>query len=242
MRLIFIRHAEPDYEHDSLTKKGRYEAELLARRTARWENIEAIFCSPLGRAQETASYTLKALGRDAVTCDWLREFAYEVKDPVTGEIKVPWDFLPGYFTKIPEMYDKDKWLDTEIYRSNPKIKPDYNEICRRMDDLLLTNGYMRDGNMYRADASMTDGDDEKNIVFFCHFGVTCMILSHLLGISPVILLENTIAMPTGVTVLNSEKSQSGALFRIQFYGDTSHLISQGEPVSGSGAFSAVFQG
>ena len=37
-----------------------------------------------------------------------------VKDPVTGEIKVPWDFLPGYFTKIPEMYDKDKWLDTRF--------------------------------------------------------------------------------------------------------------------------------
>ena len=28
MRLIFIRHAEPDYEHDSLTEKGWREAKL----------------------------------------------------------------------------------------------------------------------------------------------------------------------------------------------------------------------
>ena len=37
MRLIFIRHAEPDYEHDSLTEKGWREAKLLARRTKDWQ-------------------------------------------------------------------------------------------------------------------------------------------------------------------------------------------------------------
>ena len=37
MRLIFIRHAEPDYEHDSLTEKGWREAKLLAVRTKSWQ-------------------------------------------------------------------------------------------------------------------------------------------------------------------------------------------------------------
>ncbi len=32
MRLIFIRHAEPDYEHNTLTKKGFREAEILSNR------------------------------------------------------------------------------------------------------------------------------------------------------------------------------------------------------------------
>ena len=36
MRLIFIRHGEPDYEHDSLTEKGWREAKLLAARTKDW--------------------------------------------------------------------------------------------------------------------------------------------------------------------------------------------------------------
>jgi hypothetical protein len=30
MKLLLIRHGEPDYEHDTLTEKGRREAEYLA--------------------------------------------------------------------------------------------------------------------------------------------------------------------------------------------------------------------
>ena len=57
MRLIFIRHAEPDYEHDSLTEKGWREAKLLAVRTKSWQ-VDDFYVSPLGRAQDTASFTL----------------------------------------------------------------------------------------------------------------------------------------------------------------------------------------
>ena len=35
MKILFVRHAEPDYEHDSITEKGRREAAFLARRLAR---------------------------------------------------------------------------------------------------------------------------------------------------------------------------------------------------------------
>ena len=48
MKLIFIRHAEPDYSIDSLTEKGFYEAQLLAKRTAGWR-VTDFYCSPLGR-------------------------------------------------------------------------------------------------------------------------------------------------------------------------------------------------
>lgn len=48
MRIIFIRHGDPDYVNDSLTEKGVREAELLAKRVAKWENITQFYCSPLG--------------------------------------------------------------------------------------------------------------------------------------------------------------------------------------------------
>lgn len=35
MKIIFIRHGEPNYEIDSLTEKGWREAELLSKRTAK---------------------------------------------------------------------------------------------------------------------------------------------------------------------------------------------------------------
>ena len=43
MRLIFIRHAEPDYSIDSLTEKGWREAKLLAERTKRWKGDEFVY-------------------------------------------------------------------------------------------------------------------------------------------------------------------------------------------------------
>lgn len=58
MKLIFIRHGEPNYEIDSLTEKGWREAELLSKRTVKW-NVTDFYCSPLGRAKDTASFTLK---------------------------------------------------------------------------------------------------------------------------------------------------------------------------------------
>ena len=52
MKLLIIRHGDPDYEHDSVTEKGKREVELLGQRLAK-ENITKIYCSPLGRARAT---------------------------------------------------------------------------------------------------------------------------------------------------------------------------------------------
>ena len=57
MKLIIIRHGDPDYEHDTLTPKGVREAKLLSERISKLD-VKAFYCSPLGRAQDTASYTL----------------------------------------------------------------------------------------------------------------------------------------------------------------------------------------
>ena len=66
MRLIFIRHGEPDYEHDSLTEKGWREADLLVPRLRKEDSIDTIYCSPLGRALDTAKATLAATGMEPV--------------------------------------------------------------------------------------------------------------------------------------------------------------------------------
>ena len=73
MRLLLIRHGDPDYVHDTLTEKGDREAELLADLLA-GEEIDDIYMSPMGRAQKTASYTLEKLGENGKTMEWLHEF------------------------------------------------------------------------------------------------------------------------------------------------------------------------
>ena len=240
MRLIFIRHAEPDYEHNCLTEKGEREAKILAGRVKNWP-VRDLFVSPIPRAQMTADPCLAALGREAVMLPWLEEFHYYCIDATTVRKHVPWDLVPEFFTRIPEMYDKEKWMETEYYRSNPDLVPGYHKLCGQVDEFLAGYGYIRDGEMYRC-LPMTEGDEEENIVMFCHFGITNFILSHLIGISPALLCMHFVSLPTGITIVNAEKRlHDYAHWRIQVYGDVAHLREAGEPASYYASFAPPFR-
>ena len=77
MKLYFVRHGDPDYSIDSLTEKGWREVEYLSERMVKIPAV-AYFCSPMGRAKDTARPTLEKLGRTAVECEWLREFSGQI--------------------------------------------------------------------------------------------------------------------------------------------------------------------
>ena len=64
MKIIIVRHGEPDYSIDSLTPKGWQEVEYLAERMAQIP-AKAYYVSPLGRARDTSKPTLEKLGRTA---------------------------------------------------------------------------------------------------------------------------------------------------------------------------------
>lgn len=253
MKIILIRHGDPDYENDSLTEKGIREAKLLSDRTVNWP-VTKFYCSPLGRAQKTASYTLERVGREAVTYEWMKEFFYPVNDPVTGRFGVPWDFMPEHWTEIPDMYDKNGWKETQVYSSNPDLVPAYDQVCKGLDGILESYGYTRCHNYYlnRNLSAQTNSPTAQNsmpnytdstIVIFCHLGVSCVMMSHLLGISPAVLLHSLFLAPTSVTILATEERRNHiAQFRAQVIGDTSHLLKGGEPISSAGYFTEAFQG
>ena len=64
MKLLIVRHGDPDYSIDSLTETGWIEAELLSDRLCKLD-VKAFYCSPKGRARDTAKATLEKLGRQA---------------------------------------------------------------------------------------------------------------------------------------------------------------------------------
>lgn len=230
MKLVFVRHGDPDYVHDSLTAKGRVEAEILSGRIAKMK-VRDFYCSPLGRAQETAAYSLNKIGREAVTYDWLQEFPGYVVDEQSGNRRIPWDLMPGDWTKRPRLYDKDAWLSDPLMQSGD-VAEVYARVCSGIDGLLAGYGYMRDGGIYR-----TKGGNEDTLVFFCHLGITFVIMSHLIGLSPVMLWQGFFVAPTSVTTLVTEERIPGEVFfRCTGLGDVSHLYEAGEPVSKSGFF------
>ena len=99
MKILIIRHGEPDYSIDSLTEKGWREAELLAKRMEKIP-AEAYYVSPLGRAKDTAAPTLRRVGREAQVLPWLAEFRGRFLSPTKGEDRIPWNLSPQYWTKI----------------------------------------------------------------------------------------------------------------------------------------------
>lgn len=235
MKIIFIRHGDPDYEKDSLTEKGFREAELLRRRVETW-NVRDFYCSPLGRAQKTAKPFLESMNRKATICTWLKEFFVPVKDADTGKDRIPWDFMPGYFTKEELLYDKDKWFDAPIMQTGD-VKMEYIKVCKEFDKLLKKYGYVRDGRLYRVEKHNDD-----TIVFICHLGVSFVLVSHLLGIPAPLLWQGFFMPPTSLIILDSEeRTPKETFFRCQTFGDTRHLSEGGEPISGSGYFADIFQ-
>ena len=84
MKLLIIRHGDPDYTNDTLTEKGWREAECLAEMLSQ-QDITTFYMSPLGRAQDIASLALKKMGRDAEVMPWLREFDIRVSRPDNPE-------------------------------------------------------------------------------------------------------------------------------------------------------------
>lgn len=223
MELWIIRHGDPDYVHDSLTEKGIREAELLAERLSKY-NITAFYCSPLGRAQNTASYTLEKMGRTAETLPWAREFEGTVRE---GLIKRGcWDRKPDYWTAIDDYYDYDKWIEVDLMKKN-KVKKYLDKVYLGVDELLEKHGYVKSGRIYNAVNSNHD-----IVVLFCHFGVESVILSRIFSISPMILWHNFRALPTAVTRLVTEEREQGkAIFTCLQYGDLSHLYAGGEEPS-----------
>ena len=139
MKIIFIRHGEPNYEIDSLTEKGWREAELLSKRTAKW-NVTDFYCSPLGRAKDTASFTLKNAGREAEILPWLREFDAPVIDPETGKRRIPWDFLPDVLDANRDLYDQDFWTKNPIMQTG-NMDENYHFVTDGLDALLARYGY-----------------------------------------------------------------------------------------------------
>lgn len=236
MKLLLIRHGDPDYEHDSLTKQGIIEAQLLAKRM---ENVEAAgyYVSPLGRAKETASYTLKQVHKTATECEWLKEFfSVKIKRPdQNGAETIAWDWLPQDWDNEPQLYDKDAWLDMPVF-AETEMRAEYHRVIGKFDELLEEHGYKRRGHFYEVTKPNND-----TLVFFCHFGLECVLLSHLINVSPMILWQGFCAAPTSVTTVVTEERRKGiASFRVSAFGDTSHLYAGGEKPSFSARFCECF--
>ena len=237
MKLLIIRHAEPDYAVDGLTKKGHFEAELLSRRLVRVPDVTAIYQSPLGRAQLTASYTLKKLGRTAETLPWLAEFRGHAFDAMAGRERISWDYRREQWADRPELYLHDEWADDPMFAGS-NVKQIWQETCDGVDALLARHGYVKDRLYWRCEDNRKD-----TLMLFCHFAVGTAVVAHLIGTSPMPMWHGLFAAPSAVTTVVTEERRKGEIqFRCASFGDVSHLAMADERWSTAGLFCECYDG
>ena len=228
MKIMIIRHGDPDYVNDSLTEKGFREAALLAK-MLKDKKIDDFYTSPLGRARATAKPTLAEYGKDAEVLDWFEEFRGKMTSPTTGKPRIVWDLPPSAWCNDSALYGKDDCYRAEFFGES-NADEIYRGMAEGMDALLEKYGWVRHGMAYR-------GGEDKTIALFCHHGLGAALIAYLIGISPVVAQNNLFLSPTSVTTLVSETDSRGVShFRAVAIGDTSHLYAGGEPMSESGLY------
>ena len=235
MRILIVRHGDPDYAHDSLTEAGRREAALLGERLARIP-ARAYYVSPLGRARETAEYTLRLVGREAEVLPWLAEFRGYGVD-ANGQRHLVWDFRTTAWYDHPLLFARDRWVEDPLVAGGNTAEI-WAETKAGTDALLLRHGYRRQGGIYRCEENQ-----DNTIVLFCHFAIGTAVMAYLLGIPPVPLWQSFQCLPTAVTTLVTQERSKGEIeFRCVNLGDLSHLLQGGEPLSLSGLFPECYNG
>lgn len=229
MRLYIIRHAEPDYEHNTITPQGHKEARALAKRL-KGEGLTRIYSSPLGRALHTAQYTAKATGLKVKVENWTQELLGLKMGAVLprGEF-VAWD-LPGEIIRQKrELLAYDSWHHIP-YLQPKKFRGIVAKVNRSSDNFLKRHGYLRKGGRYRVVK-----ENKERIAVFCHNGFGLTWLSHLLDIPlPLIWSGFWMAPSSFTTVLFDMRSDKWAVPRCIGFCDVSHLQKNGLPVSPHG--------
>ena len=210
MFLYLIRHGEPDYETDTLTKAGIKQAKLLSKRL-KSVKFDRIFTSPLGRAKQTAMPTCIRQNKKFEEMPWLSEsIAYKAMS-VSTEGKTNWWFAVQN-NRILTPEDAKKY-ETEQTRTV------YDSIISNFDSLLSELGYKKSANGYQITA-----ENYNRIAFFCHDGISRILLSHALSIPFHIFCASFSVPHTGVTVLHFEKTSDNLTApRCLIFSDLSHL-------------------
>ena len=178
---------------------------------------------------------MEGSNQDAAPYNDIRKATFTFKDNskvvVTMINQFGQGWLPQDWTQDERFYQYDRWFENEAMQE-ANMKYYYDQVTGEFDKVLAEHGYVRDGHYYRVEKANND-----TLVFFCHFGLGCVLISHLLSMSPMVLWHNLCAAPSSVTTLTSEERRKGiAGFRMNSYGDISHLYAHDEPP----AFAARF--
>ena len=185
MEVILIRHGDPDYARDSLTPHGQLEARAVADRVHALQP-EALYVSPMGRAQQTAAAIAQKTGLGMTTLPWLHE--------LNGDFdrgRWCWSIPPAEVPGPAHLMTADNWHDHVPYGA--LVRPQTDQLRYHVDSLLAKYGYIREGARYRLEphvrrlpAAFGRSDRPQTwsgvrVALVCHGGLILTLLGSVLN-------------------------------------------------------------
>ncbi len=180
--VILLRHGEPDWypggrdvavDDAGLTQRGRAQASAAAQALATGR-VDAIYVSPLARAQETAAPLAKLSGITPVTMPGLAEIGIEA---ATGLSQRDVDH---YFFEAMRRPLHEHW---EGWPRGESFRDFHARVSRALGDVLARHGITpsreHDFTVWEQPAR------PLTIVIVAHGGTNSVLLTHLLDVPPV---------------------------------------------------------
>ncbi len=219
-QIVLVRHGEPDWTPDGravvddagLTARGRVQAEAVAHALAEL-SFDAIYVSPLRRAQETAEPLAKALGIEPRTLEELAEIGIEVAGLTQEEVD-------KYFRAATQRPLRDHW---DGWPGGESFHDFHVRVCKGASTLLERHGV----RARREDdfTVWTPGDERPRIAVVAHGGTNAVLLTHLLDVRPVpwewMRFETELAAYSVVQA--RELGGTGFVWSLQNFNEVDHL-------------------
>ncbi|MGN0666007.1 MAG: histidine phosphatase family protein [Huintestinicola sp.] len=176
MKIYATRHGETLFNAEDricgvtdimLTEKGIAQAKELADMIAReHRNISRIICSPLKRAQVTASFTADALGLDIITDNRLTEWdygSYEGKHrTAVGFLEAKLAFgcrMPGGGESVFDLVSRVYGLIDEVkekYTGEDILLVCHGGVCRVIDSYFYDMSAERFANFFMGNCELRE--------------------------------------------------------------------------------------
>jgi broad specificity phosphatase PhoE len=212
MRLLFIRHADPDYANDTITEVGHEQARRLTD-TLVGEKIDEILSSSYGRAMNTASYAAKRFGLEISSQDWLRE--------VNGNYNPGHPGTLGYHGA--DLFADGQPVNTENWTERAPYGGHTLEHSRNILEgfaaFMAARGYSPENLRYRV----TKDAEQRTAAIFCHAGSILTLLAEILHIPVPTVYAQFFVDPASVTAVHMETKAGYGIFRLEYMNSTAHL-------------------
>jgi probable phosphoglycerate mutase len=220
MRLLFIRHGEPNYELDCLTERGKTQAQLLAQRLKN-AKIDELWVSPMGRARETAAPVAEILNKPLNTLEFMHEVDWNSTDgqPLFAEGN-PWDIMDE-MARLGLDPSRPDWRELSYFKTNSILNSvDYVE--KNFDQWLAGYGYIREGYYYRH---TVEEQEHRTVAIFSHGGSSSVAMSHMLNLSFAHVCAFFHMEFTSISILRLEKGKGNCtLPALERFNDAGHLV------------------